>query len=220
MKKRIIIIEDDNCLGEVLHDFFSTHGYSVEWKKDGASGLQLILQEQFDLCITDVLLPDTTGFMVIEKMREYDSQTPVIFMTGTEFSKEQHIKAYKLGANNYYQKPIIPEILLAQIEHLLSHHRILNFQHNGIQIRIDNQSVTIKNEQFELKEKEAKLLALLLENNNRTVARAEILQEIWKNDNYKLNSTLDSTVSNLRRKLTAFPEIQITTVYGCGMRID
>lgn len=217
--KKILLIEDDIFLGQTLLDFFASNDLSVSWAKDGNSGLKLYKTLHPDLILLDVALPDIDGFEVITEIQQTDTSTPVIFMTGTEFSCEQQIKGFQLGAINYLKKPVVPQVVLAQINQLLFPPQIKRYTFNNLNISIDNQVVTIDKNEIVLKEKEAKLLTLLLENKNRVLSRKDILTAIWKDNQHYLNNALDSNLSSLRKALQPFPRIKIVSIYGGGIKL-
>jgi len=219
MKKKILLIEDDVFLGQTLQDFFTCNDLSVTWAKDGNSGLRLYKTFHPDLILLDVALPDIDGFEVMTAIQKTDTSTPIILMTGTEFSCEQQIRGYQLGAVNYLKKPVIPQIVLAQINKLIFPPQVKRYAFNNMNISIDNQVVTIDNQEIVLKVKEAKLLTILLENKDCVLSREDILMAIWKDDNYALNNNLDSNLSGLRKSLQPFPGLKILTIYGGGIKL-
>jgi DNA-binding response OmpR family regulator len=140
-------------------------------------------------------------------------------MTGTEFSVESQVKAYNLGAINYLKKPVIPEVLLAQINQLIQTNELKNYQFGKTNLSIDKQLLTINDKIIKLREKEAHLLIFLLENKNRLVSRNEILQYLWYDNHPQRNSQLDSLVSRLKKELAQIPSIKIEVIYGVGYTV-
>jgi DNA-binding response OmpR family regulator len=215
---RILIIEDDLFLGEVLKDYFEASGLAVAWAQDGNSGLQLFESYQPQLILADVILPDKNGFEVVTEIRKTNNVIPIIFMTGTQFEASDQIKGYKLGAVNYIRKPIIPQAVLVQINNLLNH-TAQRFTFENFNILINHQSIVINDTEIVLRDKEEKLLLLLLKNNQKVISRNDILLSIWNDNSHHLNNILDSTVSQLKKKLIAFPTLRIKSVYGIGYKV-
>jgi len=215
---RILIIEDDLFLGEALKDYFEANGLAVAWAQDGNSGLQLFKSYQPQLILADVILPDKNGFEVVNEIRKTNNVIPIIFMTGTQFEAPDQIKGYELGAVNYIRKPIIPQAVLAQINNLLNH-TAQQFTFENLNILIDRQSTVINNTEIILRDKEEKLLLLLLKNNQKVISRNNILLSIWNDNSHHLNNILDSTVSQLKKKLIAYPNLKIKSVYGTGYKL-
>jgi DNA-binding response OmpR family regulator len=219
MKKDILLVEDDLMLGQVLTDYLHSNNLSVCWAKDGITGLKYYNELHPKLLILDVMLPDITGLELLEELKKANVRVPVIFMTGTEFSVESQVKAYNLGAINYLKKPVIPEVLLAQINQLIQTNELKNYQYEQTFISIDKQLLTINEKIIKLREKEAQLLIFLLENKNRLVSRNEILQYLWCDNHPKRNSQLDSIISRLKKELAEIPSIKIDAIYGVGYTV-
>ena len=215
---KILIIEDDLILGEALKDYFEANGLVVAWAQDGNSGLQLFGKFHPQLILADVILPDKNGFEVVTEIRKTNTVIPIIFMTGTQFEAPDQVKGYKLGAVNYLSKPIIPQAVLAQINNLLNNNA-QRFTFDNFNILINHQSIVINDTEIVLRDKEEKLLLLLLKNNQKVISRNDILLSIWNDNSHHLNNILDSTVSQLKKKLIAFPTLKIKSVYGIGYKV-
>ncbi len=219
MNNDILLVEDDLMLGEVLTEYLQCNNLLVSWSKDGASALKLFKELKSKLIILDVMLPDMNGLDLIVELRKSNPAVPVIFMTGTEFSVESQVKAYKSGAINYLKKPIVPEVLLAQINQLIQTNGLKIYQFGKTNLSIDKQLLTINDKIIKLREKEAQLLIFLLENKNRLVSRNEILQYLWYDNHPKRNSQLDSLISRLKKELAQIPSIKIEVIYGVGYTV-
>ena len=219
MKNRILLVEDDFVLGETLKDFFEANGLSVAWAQDGDTGLKLFDSFKPQLVLMDVILPEKDGFEVVSEIRKINTTIPVIFMTGTQIDTPYQVKGYELGAVNYLKKPVIPQVVLAQINNLISRSTAISFKLDQLEITIDNQLIMINNTQVILRDKESKLFLLLLKNQHKVISRNDILQSVWSDSSYNLNNVLDSTISRLKKCLTAFPSIEIVSVYGNGYKL-
>lgn len=219
MKSRILLVDDDYVLGETLKDFFESNGLSVAWAQDGDTGLKLFDSFKPQLVLMDVILPEKDGFEVVSEIRKINTIIPVIFMTGTQIDTPYQIKGYELGAVNYLKKPVIPQVVLAQINNLISQSSVKSFKLEQLVITIDNQLIMINNTQVILRDKESKLFLLLLKNQHKVISRNDILQSVWSDSSYHLNNVLDTTISRLKKCLTAFPVIEIVSVYGTGYKL-
>jgi len=142
-------------------------------------------------------------------------------MTGTALEEESYNRACRLlKATNYIEKPVNPYNALAQIQSLLHPaDAVKKYNIRGYDIVIDGQLLTINNAEFELRDKEAMVLSLLLENVNSTVTRKDILLKVWNNDAPRMNNTLDRTVSGIKKVLTCFAGIMVKTIYAEGYRL-
>jgi len=219
MKNRILIVEDDDILGETLKDFFEANELSVAWAQDGNAGLKLFKSFNPQLILLDVILPGKDGFDVITEIRTTNTTIPIILMTGTQFDAPDQIKGYNLGAVNYLRKPVLPQVVLAQINNLLNNISTRRFKLGNLEITIDDQLVIVNDTEIILRDKESKLLLLLLNNQHKVISREDILQSIWSDNSYRLNNILDSTISHLKKSLIVIPCLKIVNVYGNGYKL-
>jgi len=219
MKNRILIVEDDDILGETLKDFFEANELSVAWAQDGNAGLKLFKSFNPQLILLDVILPGKDGFEVITEIRTTNTTIPIILMTGTQFDAPDQIKGYNLGAVNYLRKPVLPQVVLAQINNLLNNISTRRFKLGNLEITIDDQLVIVNDTEIILRDKESKLLLLLLNNQHKVFSREDILQSIWSDNSYRLNNILDSTISHLKKSLIVIPSLKIVNVYGNGYKL-
>ena len=219
MKNRILIVEDDDLLGETLKDFFEANELLVAWAQDGNAGLKLFKSFNPQLILLDVILPGKDGFEVITEIRTTNTTIPIILMTGTQFDAPDQIKGYNLGAVNYLRKPVLPQVVLAQINNLLNNISTRRFKLGNLEITIDDQLVIVNDTEIILRDKESKLLLLLLNNQHKVFSREDILQSIWSDNSYRLNNILDSTISHLKKSLIVIPCLKIVNVYGNGYKL-
>ena len=219
MKNRILIVEDDDVLGETLKDFFEANELSVAWAQDGNAGLKLFKSFNPQLILLDVILPGKDGFEVITEIRTTNTTIPIILMTGTQFDAPDQIKGYNLGAVNYLRKPVLPQVVLAQINNLLNNISTRRFKLVNFEITVDDQLVIVNDTEIILRDKESKLLLLLLNNQHKVISREDILQSIWSDNSYRLNNILDSTISHLKKSLIVIPCLKIVNVYGNGYKL-
>jgi len=219
MKNKILIVEDDDVLGETLKDFFEANELSVAWAQDGNAGLKLFKNFNPQLILLDVIIPGKDGFEVITKIRKTNTTIPIILMTGTQFEAPDQIKGYNLGVVNYLKKPVLPQVVLAQINNLLNNISTRRFKLGNLEITVDDQLVIVNDTEIILRDKESKLLLLLLNNQHKVISREDILQSIWSDNSYHLNNILDSTISHLKKNLIDFPTLKIASVYGSGYKL-
>ena len=220
MKCTILLVEDDVVLGQTLKDFFEYNDFSVLWAQDGNKAIEMFEESSPAIILLDVVVPHKNGLEIAAEIRKSNRIVPIIFMTGTALSEKDHIDGYNLHAVNYLEKPVVPQIVLAQIKSILQPVSINKFSLTNHTIQIDNQLLTIDNKQFELRDKEIEVLALLLVNVNRVVKRKEIMSAVWKHNPPRLNNLLDTAISNIKKVLKQFPDLQIRTIYGSGYRLE
>ena len=225
IKAKILLVEDDTNFGNVLRNYLDMQGYEVILKRDGAEGLEAFNNRKYDLCIFDVMMPKMDGFTLASKVREMDKKTPIIFLTAKGM-KEDVIKGYRTGADDYLTKPFDTEVLLHKIEVILK--RSL-----GVLDMQDQSSFTIGKYTFDYKmravtngdtvhtlsPKEAELLRLLCMHQNDLLPRAKALKLIWGDDNYFNGRSMDVFITRLRKYFKDDPRIEINTLHGKGMRL-
>lgn len=221
MRNKILIIEDDKELALALKDFFEENALQVWHAASGEEGLTLYYTEKPDLIVLDVMLPHKSGFDVIAEIRDKDVNLPIIMMTGTEFDENSQMKGYKHRTNNYIKKPILPQVLLAQIQSILFvPYDLIQYQIGEMTIRVHGQYIEVNGKSHPLRDKDIQVLSLLLQRKNQVVARTFILKQIWRDDHPNNNNLLDAAMSRIRKLLKEYPAIQINTVYGGGYRLQ
>jgi DNA-binding response OmpR family regulator len=225
-KARILYVEDDPTLSLITKENLELRGYTVDFCEDGMKALELITERSYDLCILDVMLPKMDGFTLAGKIREQDSEIPVLFLTART-AKEDRIYGLQLGADDYITKPFSIEELVLKIEVFLRRSRIVS--KNDVQERIlnigrftfdpGNQQLAEGKESQQLTYRESELLKLFAENMNQIVKREEILMKIWGNDQFFSSRSLDVFISRLRKFLQADPSIRIENIHNIGYRL-
>ena len=221
MCNKILLIEDDVALAIPLGDYFRDHGLEVFHAGTAGEGAALYREKSPDLIVLDVVLPDGDGFQVMEKVRQTDFSTPVILMTGTAYSTKRQIQGYASGAINFMQKPVIPQAMLSLIRNILSLPADLKqYEVGGTIFRLHSQVVEIGGEEHQVREKDARLLEILLARKNQVVPRATLLKQIWLDDHPDKNNLLDGAVLRIRKLLKKYPHIRIQAIYGSGYMLE
>lgn len=221
--KKILYVEDDEVLAFVTKDNLEFHGYQVVLAINGREAYQLYLQEKFDICLIDVMLPLMDGFTLAKEIREVDTEIPIIFLTAKSL-KEDRIHGLKLGADDYIVKPFSIEELILKIEVFLKRKYIVREQKEMVfylgTYMFDYLDLLLKREQFEkrLTQKEADVLLYLYQNRNNIVPRADILKKVWKQNDYFVGRSLDVFISRLRKYLSEDQDITIENIHGIGFK--
>jgi len=221
--KKILYVEDDEVLAFVTKDNLEFHGYHVVLAINGREAFQLYLQEKFDICLIDVMLPLMDGFTLAKEIREVDTEIPIIFLTAKSL-KEDRIHGLKLGADDYIVKPFSIEELILKIEVFLKRKYIVREQKEMVfylgTYMFDYLDLLLKREQFEkrLTQKEADVLLYLYQNRNNIVPRADILKKVWKQNDYFVGRSLDVFISRLRKYLSEDQDITIENIHGIGFK--
>jgi DNA-binding response OmpR family regulator len=225
--KQILLVEDDVNFGTVLRDYLQLNGYKVVLSRNGLEGFEKFKKNQFDLCILDVMMPYKDGFTLAKEIRSKDKSTPIVFLTAKSM-KEDVLKGYKIGADDYLTKPFDAEILLKKLEVLIQ--RIQNnAQKSKPKSRIvigdfifnpRLRTLTYKKDTAtNLSPKENQLLLMLVETQNDLLSRNKALKEIWNDDNYFTSRSMDVYIAKLRKYLRQDSSVEIANIHGEGFRL-
>ncbi|CAM4457970.1 DNA-binding response OmpR family regulator [Paenibacillus endophyticus] len=217
MTKRILIVEDEIHISNIIKMNLNLVHYETVEVYDGLAALDVLKQEKFNLILLDVMIPSLDGFELMERIKAYG--TPVIFLTAKN-SVYDKVKGLKLGAEDYMVKPFEAIELLARIETVLRRYgtedKVITFQH--VQVDLDKREVVIQGEPVDMTPKEYNLLVVLLKNKNIALTREQFLEKVWGVDYYGETRTVDMHIKSLRKKLNLHE--QIKTIYKIGYRLE
>ena len=227
-KKKILLVEDDNNFGSILRDYLTLHSYETTLAKNGIEGLEKFRKHNYDLCILDVMMPFKDGFSLASDIRAINDEVPLIFLTAKSL-KEDVIKGFKIGADDYLIKPFDSEILLFKIKSIFK--RKISFKKatdnkvdyifSSFRYNSKFRELQFKNDKpITLSPKEGKLLTLLLDNMNDLTTREEALVKIWNDDNYFTSRSMDVYVTKIRKYLSKDPKIKIENIHGKGFKFS
>ena len=228
-KARILLAEDDPMLSMVLQDYLKMLGYHTHLSANGEEGLKAFSEQEFDLCILDVMMPKMDGFTLAENIRNLNNNIPIIFLTAKSL-KEDRIKGFQTGCDDYMTKPFSTEELSLRIEAIMKR-CMLQADSAAISVEqifalgkytFDAVNMVLKNKSGEktLTRKETALLKILAQNKNKLVPREHILKEVWGNDDYFLGRSMDVFIAKLRKYLKEDPGLSITNVHGAGFKLE
>ena len=228
---RILLVEDDQNFGDVLRSYLEMHEYDVTLATDGEAGLESYNKGEFDLCIFDVMMPKKDGFSLAKEIREKDTEMPIIFLTAKTM-KEDVLKGFKIGADDYISKPFNSEELLYRIQAILKRSQpkedaredIKEFTIGRYHFNFPLRILTFTAEDGEvikdkLSPKEAQLLKMFCLNLNDILPRSEALTKIWGEDNYFTARSMDVFVTKLRKYLKHDTNIEIVNIHGNGFQL-
>ncbi|MBK7969802.1 MAG: response regulator transcription factor [Bacteroidetes bacterium] len=217
----ILLAEDDLNLGSLLKDFLEAEGYQVVLCKDGEAALHTAQQSPFDLMLLDVMMPKMDGFSLASAIRMTNKTTPIIFLTAKSL-KEDKIKGYGLGADDYITKPFDEEELLCKIKAVLKRttpEPVLMNETVPIGAYIfdpRNQSLTCNGTLKRITEKECEILLYLVKHRNVVIKRDQMLKDLWGQNDYFLGRSLDVFITKFRKYLKDDPAIKIENVFRVG----
>ena len=223
-RTKILLVEDDRNLGFLIKEILIDEGYLVSLRETGEEALQEIMNQQIDLCLLDVMLPTYDGFTLAKKIRSHNKNMPFLFLTARSL-KEDALKGYALGAEDYITKPFDQEILLCKIKAIINrvqaeadptgdNERI--FSIGKFTFNYDAHSLVSDQANLRLTEKENEVLYLLCANLNRVVRRDDAVERIYGKRDYFLGRSFDVFISKIRKYLSADPNLQIENVYRVG----
>jgi len=225
-QQKILLVEDDPNLGTILEESLELQGFSVIRCEDGEEAHSAFLQERFDLCLIDVMLPKKDGFNLARDIRHISQDMPIIFLTAKSL-KEDRIKGFKIGGDDYITKPFSMEELILRIQAVLKRIGIkteikedpLEFTIGDYIFNYEGHILQYDQETRKLTHKEAELLRLLCLHVNKTLEREVALKHIWDDDSYFTTRSMDVYISKLRKYLKSDQRIEILNIHGKGFKM-
>ena len=225
-KTKVLIVEDDPNLGQILSEYLQIKGFNTTLCQDGEDGLNAFNTFNFDLCILDIMMPKKDGFTLAKEIRHLDKNIPIIFLTAKSM-KEDTIQGLKIGADDYMTKPFSMEELLLRIQAVLRRvnnnakndkdktlYTIGKFVFDTNKQQLEENGVITK-----LTTKEAGLLKMLVMNKNSTLDRSVALKKVWGDDSYFNARSMDVYITKLRKILKGDESVKILTVHGEGFKL-
>ena len=225
--KKILLVEDDPNFGTVLKDYLALNDYDVTHAKDGIEGLIMFKNNDFDLCILDVMMPRKDGFSLAQDIRSSNKEIPIIFLTAKTL-KEDVLRGYQVGADDYLNKPFDSEVLLFKIKAILQRKESdtsaedeqFEFEIGSFFFNSKLRHLSVgENEPQKLSPKESKLLKMLALHKNDLMPRELALTKIWRDDNYFTSRSMDVYIAKLRKYLKLDESVEILNIHGEGFRL-
>ncbi|MEK9620103.1 MAG: response regulator transcription factor [Flavobacteriales bacterium] len=226
MKKeiKVLLVEDDSNLGSITSDYLKAKGFNCTWEINGELGYREFVKNQYDIVILDVMMPIKDGFSTAKDIRGIDKKVPIIFLTAKSM-KEDTLKGFEIGADDYITKPFNMEELTARISAILKRVSSDSDSHfDDIKIgklTFNPKMQILSKDDFSvnLTTKESDLLILLYKNKNDILERDHALKAIWGDDNYFNGRSMDVYIAKLRKYLKHDEQIQIINVHGRGFKL-
>ena len=217
---KILVVDDEQKIREIITKYARFEGYSVEEAADGLSAVEMFGEKDFDLIILDVMLPDLDGFSVCRELRK-TSRTPVIMLSarGEEYDR---IHGFEVGIDDYVVKPFSPKELMLRVAAVLKRTNNItgdSFEYEGLKVDFAGRIVYIDGEKTDLTPKEYDLLFYLIKNKGIALTREKLISNVWGYDFFGDDRTLDTHIKLLRRNLGAYSSL-IVTLRGVGYRFE
>ena len=224
---KLLLVEDDESFAFIVKGSLELLGnYDVCLAQNGFDGLKAYASFQPDIIVSDIEMPEMTGWELVKKIRESNLRIPVIFASGRTNPRDV-IDGYEIGVDNYIKKPYLVEELSAHVRAILK--RVPDFENdeenksNGIipigqcLLHIETRTLQTKNKKYILTEMETKILMLLYERRGELVKREELLVEVWGEEGFFSSRSLDVFISKLRKYLEIDKSVKINTLRGEGL---
>lgn len=225
--KKILLVEDDPNFGAILKDYLAINDFEVTLAKNGMEGFEKFKRDAFDLCILDVMMPYKDGFTLAKEIREKNKEVPIIFLTAKSM-KEDVLRGYKVGADDYLNKPFDSEVLLMKIKAIIhrktseikADNTKFEFQIGKFHLNSKLRFLTFEDQEpIKLSPKENELLKLLAIYENDLMPREVALTKIWRDDNYFTSRSMDVYIAKLRKYLKLDEAVEILNIHGEGFRL-
>jgi len=223
-KTKVLLCEDDENLGMLLREYLEVKGYDTDLKPDGEAGYVAFMENRYDVCVLDVMMPKKDGFTLAQDIRSTGSEVPILFLTAKNL-KEDIIEGFKIGGDDYITKPFSMEELLFRIEAILRRvrsKRVIEkvvYKMGKFTFDSQKQQLSIGDKSTKLTTKESELLSLLCANANDILERNYTLKTIWIDDNYFNARSMDVYITKLRKLLRDDESVQIINIHGKGYKL-
>ena len=221
---KILLVEDDSNLGSITSQYLMAKGFNCHWEENGELGYQSFVKNEYDLVILDVMMPVKDGFSTAKDIRGIDKNIPIIFLTAKSM-KEDTLKGFEIGGDDYITKPFNMDELVARINAILkrvssdSDSYFDDLEIGKLTFNPKMQILSMGDFSVTLTTKESDLLTLLYKNKNNILDRNHALKAIWGDDNYFNGRSMDVYIAKLRKYLKQDDQIQIINVHGRGFKL-
>lgn len=219
---RILYAEDEPFLGKIVKESLESRGFELSMCTDGDEVMERFKTFHPDICVLDIMLPNRDGYQLAEAIRKLKPQIPIIFLTA-KTQTEDVLLGFQVGANDYIRKPFSMEELIVRIKNLmaLTQNKALGSATNGAQLGnyrfyANRFELHFKDTVRKLSHRETELLSILVENQNQTVSRKDILMRVWNDDSFYNSRNLDVYITRLRDMLQQDDQLEILTLKGIG----
>lgn len=217
---KILVAEDDKSLNSLVRSYLVNSGYEAVSCYDGEEALSLLREQEFDMVISDIMMPKLDGFALAKEIRAADKQIPILFMTALDDIPSQQ-RGYKLGIDDYVVKPFDAELLMLRVGALLRRANIERSKElvaGNLRMNREEHTAYKDGEELSLTVREFDLLFKLLSFPKRTFTRAQLMDEFWDYDSSATSRTVDVYMAKLREKTAGCTGFEIVTVHGLGYK--
>lgn len=222
--KKIFLVEDDLNFGSVMKSYLEMNDFEVDWVNDGKEAVDTFKKGFYDLCVLDVMLPHVDGFTIGTEIKKHNQSMPIVFLTAKTL-KEDVIKGFSIGADDYITKPFDSDVLIYKIKAILKRNKTAtNIPSEDAIATVGDFTFDYKKRALKYKDekekklspKEANLLMHLIQNLNKVLDRDAALKDIWGETGYFTARSMDVYITKLRKYLKPDSNIEIVNIHGSG----
>ncbi|MDG1278890.1 MAG: response regulator transcription factor [Algoriphagus sp.] len=224
-KAKLLVVEDDPNLGDILKEYLEMKGYEPTLCRDGEEGWNKFKKDKFDLCLLDIMMPKKDGFTLAKEIKKVQENLPILFLSAKN-QKDDIIEGLKIGADDYITKPFSMEELLLRLNAILKRTKksddispLKVYSFGDFVLHYDEQMLEGPKGKHKLTSKENELIRILAAEINKLVNRSHALKQIWGDDSYFNARSMDVYLSKIRKLLKDDPKVQIITVHGEGFKL-
>lgn len=218
---RLLIVDDEERIREVIKEYAKFEGYMVDEAKDGMEAIQKSNTNEYDIIIMDIMMPTLDGFSAVKEIRK-KFKTPILMLSarGEEYDK---LFGFEIGVDDYVVKPFSPKEVMARINAIINrsksmeNNKILEF--DGLKIDLDGMDVYVDDKKIDITPKEYELLVYLAMNKNKAMSREKLLKQVWGYDFYGDDRTIDTHIKMLRNNIEPYRDY-IVTLRGVGYKFE
>ena len=218
---RLLIVDDEERIREVIKEYAKFEGYMVDEAKDGMEAIQKSNTNEYDIIIMDIMMPTLDGFSAVKEIRK-KFKTPILMLSarGEEYDK---LFGFEIGVDDYVVKPFSPKEVMARINAIINrsksmeNNKILEF--DGLKIDLDGMDVYVDDKKIDITPKEYELLVYLAMNKNKAMSREKLLKQVWGYDFYGDDRTIDTHINMLRNNIEPYRDY-IVTLRGIGYKFE
>ncbi len=225
MEERILVVDDEKDICDILHFNLEKAGYIVDVASSGEEALE-VLTDVHQLIILDVMMDGISGFKFAEKLRKNNNFTPIIFLTAKN-TENDVLTGFSLGGDDYIAKPFSIKEVIARVKALIKRTSIISqpaetkWSYKGFTVDIPANRVAIDDVEISLTKKEFEILTLLVQASPNILTRSEILNSVWGDNEYVLDRTVDVHITRLRKKLGDYASIIVNrSGFGYYLNLD
>ena len=217
---KILLVDDEIRIREVIKEYDELYGHSVVEASDGLEAIEYVKNEDFDVVILDIMMPNLDGFMACKHIKAI-KKIPIIMLSARQEEYDK-LKGFELGIDDYVTKPFSPKELMARVKAVCERFAgkaSSKYQFEGLVVDTEGVNVFVDQEKIHITPKEFELLTYLIKNKNMAISRDRLLEEVWNYDYFGDDRTVDTHIKMLRKNLGKYRKF-IVTVRGMGYKFE